>query len=51
MKKLLAIPVFLLFFSAVPADRIGREKPVPPINKMDILNQKLDSVNLLLKKT
>ncbi|AMQ00903.1 hypothetical protein AY601_4052 [Pedobacter cryoconitis] len=51
MKKLLLIPVFLLFFSAVPANRVGRGKPVPPINRMDILNQKLDSINILLKST
>ena len=51
MKKSLLIPVFLLFFSAVPANRVLREKQVKPINKMDMLNQRLDSLNILLKAT
>lgn len=51
MKKTLLIPVFLLFFSAVPANRVLREKPVKPVTKMDLLNQRLDSVNILLKAT
>jgi len=51
MKKLLVIPVFMLFMSAVPANRIVRPKRIKPIDKMEQLNQKLDSINILIKGT
>jgi hypothetical protein len=51
MKKLLAIPAILLFLSAVPANRIEKVTPKKSIDKIQSINQELDSINILIKST
>ncbi|QNK61704.1 hypothetical protein H7F33_14225 [Pedobacter sp. PAMC26386] len=52
MKKLLVIPAFLLFMSAIPASTVQQSGHKPKdLLKIDQLNDKLQKLDSLIKET